>query len=152
MRPLNGQPMTSHLRRQRVFRRMLARDAGVGASAPAIAAAARRLSEHFARLLTPLIGDAGVAAILARALHLAQRHVPGLAQVRSPQPSDAPFTPEQQFLEQLEPAEALEAAVALLTAISELLVSFIGEGLTTRLLREAWPDDFADDRTEESIT
>ncbi len=144
--------MTSHDRRQRVFRRMLARDAGVDASAPAIAAATRRLSEHFARLLTPLLGDAGVAAILARALHLAQRHVPGRAQLRSPGPGNAPSIPEQQYLEQLEPAEALEAAVALLTAISALLVSFIGEGLTTRLLREAWPDDFADDRTEETIT
>lgn len=131
---------------------MLARDAGVGASAPAIAATARRLSEHFAGLLTPLIGDAGVAAILARALHLAQRHVPGPAQLRSPEPGDAPSTPEKQFLEQLEPAEAFEAAVALLTTTSDLLVSFIGEGLTTRLLREAWPDDFADDRTEETIT
>ena len=42
--------------------------------------------------------------------------------------------------------------MALLTTTSDLLVSFIGEGLTTRLLREAWPDDFADDRTEETIT
>ena len=63
--------------RQRVFRRMLAREAGAGANAPAIAAAARRLSERFAEQLTPLIGDAGVAAILARSLHLAQRNVPG---------------------------------------------------------------------------
>jgi hypothetical protein len=41
--------------RQRVFRRMLAREAGTGASAPAIAAAARRLCQHFAQQLTPLI-------------------------------------------------------------------------------------------------
>ena len=36
--------------------------------------------------------------------------------------------------------------------VSELLASFIGESLTTRLLREAWPDDFAGDTTEETIT
>ena len=67
--------------RQRVFRRMLAREAGTGASAPAIAAAARRLCQHFAQQLTPLIGDAGVAAICARSLHLTQQKFPRLAPV-----------------------------------------------------------------------
>jgi hypothetical protein len=33
----------------------------------------------------------------------------------------------------------------LLTTVSESLASFIGEGLTTRLLHVAWPDDFADE-------
>ena len=115
-------------------------------------APARALSEHFARLLTPLIGDAGVAAILARCLYLAQRHASDLAPVRASNRHEGAFAPQQRFLEQLEPAAALEAAVALLTAVSELLVSFIGEGLTTQLLREAWPDDFADDSTEETLT
>jgi hypothetical protein len=55
-------------------------------------------------------------------------------------------------LEQQEPAAATEAAVALLATVSELLALFIGESLTTRLLREAWPDDFAGDTTEETIT
>ena len=64
--------------RQRLFRRMLAREAGTGANAPAIAAAARRVCERFEQL-TPLIGDAGVAAICTRSLHLAQRNIPGLA-------------------------------------------------------------------------
>jgi hypothetical protein len=54
-------------------------------------------------------------------------------------------------LEQQEPAAATEAAVALLATVSELLTLFIGESLTTRLLREAWPDDFAGDTTEETI-
>jgi hypothetical protein len=40
----------------------------------------------------------------------------------------------------------------LLTTVGELLASFIGEGLTTRLLREAWPDDFAADTVEEITT
>ena len=138
--------------RQQVFRRMLAREAGTGADAPAIAAAARRLGERFAQQLTPLIGDAGVAAILARSLHLTQRHVPGLATVRAADQNEGPFPLLQQSLEPLAPAAATEAAVALLDGVSELLESFIGEGLTTRLLREAWPDDFAGDTTEETIT
>lgn len=138
--------------RQRVFRRMLAREAGKGANSPAIAAAARRLCERFAEQLTPLIGDAGVAAICARGLHLAQRNVPGLAPVRASAQGEAPFALLQLSLEQQEPAAATEAAVAVLATVGELLASFIGEGLSTRLLREAWPDDFAGDTTEETIT
>lgn len=144
--------MTSDNMRQRVFRRMLAREAGTPADAPAIAAAARRLCERFAEELAPLIGDAGVAAICARALHLTQRNVPGLEPVRAPAKGDAPFALLQVSLEQQEPAAATEAAVALLAAVSELLALFIGESLTNRLLREAWPDDFAGDATEETIT
>ena len=137
--------------RERVFRRMLAREAGTGANAPAIAAAARRLCERFAEQLTPLIGDAGVAAICARSLHLTQRNVPGLAPVRASARGDAPFALLQLSLEQQEPAAATEVAVAVLATASELLASFIGESLTTSLLREAWPDDFAGDTTEETI-
>ena len=138
--------------RQRVFRRMLAREAGTDANAPAIAAAARRLCERFAEQLTPLIGDAGVAAICARSLHLTQRQVPGLAPFRALAHGDAPFARLQLSLEQQEPAAATEAAVALLATVSDLLALFIGENLTTRLLCETWPDDFAGDITEETAT
>ena len=138
--------------RQRVFRRMLAREAGTGADAPAIAAAARRLCERLSEQLTPLIGDAGVAAICARSLHLAQRNVPGLAPVPASAQGNSPFALMQRSLEQQEPAAATESAVALLATVGELLALFIGEGLTTRLLREAWPDDFAGDSPEETTT
>ena len=142
--------MTSDSIRQRVFRRMLAREAGTGADAPAIAAAARRLCEFFAEQLTPLIGDAGVAAICARSLHLTEPNVRGLASVRASAQGDSPFALLQLSLEQQEPAAATEAAVAVLATASELLASFIGEGLTTSLLREAWPKDFAGDTTRET--
>jgi hypothetical protein len=137
---------------RRVFRRMLAREAGTGASAPAIAAAARRLCERFAEQLTPLIGDAGVAAICARGLHLTQRKVPGLAPASAPAHGEAPFAFLQRYLEQQQPAAATETAVALLVTVSELLALFIGEGLSTRLLGEAWPDDFGGDITEGTAT
>ena len=143
--------MTRDNMRQQVFRRMLAREAGTGANAPAVAAAARRLCERFAQQLTPLVGDAGVAAICARSLHLTQRNVPGLAPVRASAQGETPFA-LLQSLEQQEPAAASEAAVAVLATASELLALFIGESLTTRLLCEAWPDDFAGNITEETAT
>jgi hypothetical protein len=144
--------MTSDNMRPRAFRRMLVREAGTGADTRAVAAAARRLCERFAEQLTPLIGDAGVAAICARSLYLAQRNAPGLAPTRASAQGDAPFALLQLSLEQQEPAAATEAAVALLATASELLASFIGESLTTRLLCEAWPHDFSGDTAEETIT
>jgi hypothetical protein len=141
--------MTSHNGRQRVFRRMLTREAGPGANAPAIAAAGRRLCEHFAKQFTPLIGDTGVAAIFARSLNLATRNGRELAAGRASDTRDEPFALLQLSLEQQPPTAAIETAVAVLAMAGDLLASFIGEGLTTRLLREAWPDDFAADTTEE---
>jgi hypothetical protein len=134
-----------------VFRRILAREAGPGADTSATAAAARRVCERFARQLSPLIGDAGVAAICARSLHLTQRNAPGLAPVPASAHEDAPLALLQLFLEQ-QPAAATEAAIAVLATASELLALFIGETLTTSLLREGWPDDFAGDITEETVT
>jgi hypothetical protein len=102
--------------------------------------------------LTPLIGDAGVAAICARSLHLTQRNVPGLTTFRASAQGEARFAFLQVSLAQQQPAAATEAAVTLLATVSELLALFIGESLTTRLLCEAWPDDFAADITEETAT
>jgi hypothetical protein len=131
------------------FRRILAKEVGPGADTSATAAAARRVCERFAHQLTPLIGDAGVAAICARSLHLTQRNGPGLAPVPASPRGDAPFALLQLILEQQQPAEATEVAVAVLATARELLALFIGESLTTSLLREAWPKDFAGDITEE---
>jgi hypothetical protein len=132
--------------RQEAFRRLLAREVGGSNDAPAIALAARRLCERFAQQLTPIIGNAGVSAIYLRTLHLAQRQFPSLALI--PPQGDGPFARVQESLRGLEPGVASDAAIVVLTTASNLLESFIGEGLTTRLLRGAWPDTF-DGETQE---
>lgn len=143
--------MTGNTREQ-VFHRLLAREAGAGDDARAIAGAARRLCERFAQHVAPLIGDGGVAAICARSLHLTQRQFPSLFPLRVSDHGDAPFARVQGSLEQQAPDLAARAAVAVLTIASGLVASFIGERLTTRLLREAWPDDFDGDHSEESTS
>jgi hypothetical protein len=124
----------------------------VGGDGRAIAAAAHRLCERFARQVSPLIGDAGVAAIWARSLHLTEQQFPSLAPLRSSDQSDAPFSHLQVSLEKQEPTVGTRAAVGLLTTAGDLLALFIGESLTTRLLREAWPDDFAGEITKETTS
>ena len=98
-----------------------------------------------------MIGHAGVAAICARSLHLTERHFQVRPSARAVAPEDSPFTLLQLSLEQMEPAAATEAAVTVLATATELLTSFIGVALTSSLLREAWPQDFAVDTTENTV-
>jgi hypothetical protein len=129
---------------------MLVREAGTNADASVVAATARRLSDQFARDLTPLIGSLGVAAIYARNLHLAQRQFPQLAPVpASQQDGDDPISRAQHFIAHQELNVAIDLAGAMLASVVELLTSFIGEGLTVSVLRKVWPDDFAGSSTDD---
>jgi len=130
------------------FWRLLARQAGTEADPPAVAAAARRLLEDFAQHLTPLIGDAGVAAVCGRSLQLAEPRFPGLALARASGRDGEPCTHVQHFLEHQDPVVATKAAVTVLVVACEVLASFIGEPLTRLLLHETWPDEFDGHPTE----
>jgi hypothetical protein len=130
------------------FLRLLARKAGTDVDPPAVAAVARRLCEDFAQHLTPLIGDAGVAAIFGRSLQLAVQRFPGLAPVRASGQDGEPCAHVQPFLEHQDPVVATRAAVTVLVVACEVLASFIGEKLTRLLLHETWPDEFDGNSTE----
>ena len=133
------------------FSRLLTLEAGSEADATIIASAAQRLCEQLARRVTPLISERGLAAIYARSVRLTQRQFPGLPTVATSGDLDGLFADWRQSLEHLEPAVAKAVAVAVLATFTEVLASLIGEGLTTRLLREAWPD-FAFDSSSETAT
>ena len=119
---------------------------------------ARRLSrlrrsrayDDLARVSAPLIGQVGVDALTGRALHLAQREYPWLVHTREPEQAEGPFAQVVVCLERQDPAVATEAAGAVFATFTGLLVTFIGEPLTARLLRKAWPDAFSDASTEET--
>jgi hypothetical protein len=55
-------------------------------------------------------------------------------------------------LERQEPAAAACGAAGLLAAFTWLLTGLIGDGLTLRLLRAAWPTDFVDADEQEAET
>ena len=141
--------------------KVLAQHAGPAAGAEALAAAAHRAYDDLARVSAPLIGQAGVDALTGRAVHLAQReyswlvHTPEGTPVSTertpgtpPEQADGPFAHVIVSLERQDPAVATEAAGAVLATLTGLLVTFIGEPLTTRLLQKAWPDAFSDDAGE----
>jgi len=130
--------------------RVLTHHAGADGDSAAVAAAARRAYDDLARVLTPLIGQVGIDALSARAVHLAQREYPWLAPAGEPEPAGGPFGQHDRSLERQDPALATEAAAAVLTVFTGLLVTFIGEPLTTGLLRKAWPGGFSDAGAEET--
>jgi hypothetical protein len=129
--------------------KVLAQHAGSAAGSGALATAARRAYEDLALVSTPLIGQAGVSALTGRALHLTQRDYPWLGGRRDPAPAYEPFDQVIARLEQQDPAVAAEGAAAVFATFAGLLVTFIGEPVTTRLLQKAWPVAFAEATNEE---
>jgi hypothetical protein len=89
--------------------------------------------------LTKFAGADGFASLLRRALGLASADVPSLQCVKIG--ADGRLEGFEQLAADTG-AGALggEAAVAITAHLLGLLVAFIGETLTLRLLRESWPD------------
>jgi hypothetical protein len=84
--------------------------------------------------LTKFAGADGFAALLRRALALARVEAPALQSVR------LGATCQLEGLEGIAVERAGDAAVALAAHLLSLLVTFIGEPLTLRLVREGWPN------------
>jgi hypothetical protein len=83
-------------------------------------------------------GPDGFSALLRRALALAAAEAP---QVRSIQArADGSLDGLEALVETDADTGGTEAAVAITTHLLGLLVTFIGEPLTLRLVRDAWPD------------
>jgi hypothetical protein len=129
--------------------RVLMHHAGQDGDAAALAVAAHRAHDELAGVLAPLIGQVGIDALAARAVHLAQRDYPWLAKTPDPERPQETFTHVSVSLEQQDPALAAEAAAAVLATFTGLLATLIGEPLMTRLMRQAWPVGFSDAGTEE---
>ena len=130
--------------------KVLAQRAGSAAGAEAVAAAARHAYDDLAHVAIPLIGQVGVDALTGRAFRLAQREYSWLVDAREPEQADEPFAQVIVSLERQDPAIATEGAAAVFATFAGLLITFIGEPLTTGLLRKAWPKVFSDAHTEET--
>jgi hypothetical protein len=141
---LGGMSLLGNAALRQLALKALGRYAGPGATAKALAAAARRAYDDLVRVSAPLIGQAGVDALTGRALHLAQREYPWLVHTREAEQVEGPFAQFIASLERQDPAVGIEGAGAVFAMFTGLLVTFIGEPLTAGLLRKAWPDAFSD--------
>ncbi len=87
--------------------------------------------------LSTLMGNIGFHALLSRALVLAHAEVPWLRAVQVN--ADGSLAELDEPGLQIDPKEIFEGKVVLLAQLLGLLVVFIGESLTLRLVRETWP-------------
>lgn len=71
--------------------KVLTQHSGSAEGAEALATAARRAYDDLAHVSTPLIGQGGVDALTARALHLAQREYPWLVEAAESERTNEPF-------------------------------------------------------------
>jgi hypothetical protein len=109
---------------------LVALEAAVTSVSKADANATCRVCEKLRRPLVTLTGTAGFSALLQRALALAKREATVLAGVS---------VEADGSLKGLE-GEATAATNVLVACLLSLLITFIGQTLTMRLLQEIWPD------------
>ena len=99
--------------------------------------AAFHVCEKLRPHLATLMGNGGFRALLARALALANAEVSWLRAVQVK--ADGSLEGLEELHTQPDPDEIFEGRVVLLAQLLGLLVAFIGENLTWRIVREVWP-------------
>jgi hypothetical protein len=119
-------------------RRLLAYEAIAGKTSEPTQSAALRVYEKLRRPLFALVGVAGFRSLASRALTLAQAETPTLSVVQVT--TDGYLQGLGELDQQIEKNQAEEGGAILLAQLLGLLITFIGEGLTLRLVQDAWPD------------
>jgi hypothetical protein len=100
---------------------------------PAVFSVSEKLRPHLAALM----GEDGYRALFSRALALASAEAPWLGAVQIK--ADGSFEELTGLATQIDARGIVEGKIALLAELLGLLVAFIGENLTLRLMREVWP-------------
>ena len=118
--------------------RLIEYETGGNKSSQTITPAAFPVPEKLRPHLATLMGNGGFRALLSRALALANAEIPWLRAVQVK--ADGSLEGLEERLAQLDPDELSEGRVVLLAQLLGLLVAFIGEKLTLRLVREVWPE------------
>ena len=93
-----------------------------------------------ARLRSPLSsvsGRAGFEALLSRALSLAKATLPRITSLRVT--AEGCIGGKAEIHPHLSFTESVEAEVELVANLIHLLITFVGEALTLRLIHEVWP-------------
>lgn len=99
--------------------------------------AAFQVCEKLRPHLATLMGKAGFRAILSRALVVARAEVPWMAALEVD--ADGALEGWGKLEPQVDAKELREGGVLLVAQLLGLLVAFIGENLTLRLVGDVWP-------------
>ncbi len=125
---------------QNLARRLIALEAMCEAGSVSGISEAVRVCEKLRVPLAKFLGIDGYRSLMARALAMAKAETPSLDPVQVQ--SDG-------SLDGIGPKDA-EAAVVILVHLLGLLVTFVGERMTLRLILDGWPDASLDE-TDSSV-
>jgi hypothetical protein len=103
-------------------------------------AAASRVFEKLSQRLAQLITPVGSEALLTRAVHLSRAEFAFLDGVQAAPGKASLIARLRETAATVEPDLAQQGFVTVIATLVDLLVSFIGEDLTFRLLRDVWPE------------
>jgi hypothetical protein len=121
-----------------IAKRLMAEELRLGGSSDTAGRAAFRVCEKLRPPLSRLIGVLGFRSLFSRALTLARAEVPWLGGAEIAADGVVGLSVEMQA--QLDSGEAARGGIALIAQLLGLLVTFIGEALTLRLVQNVWPE------------
>lgn len=127
--------------------RLLTYEAAAGESSEPVESAAFRVCAKLRQPLITLAGVAGFRLLLSRALTLARAEAPSLSAVQVA--ADGSIKGLDELASQTDKKHARDGGVILVAQLIGLLLTFIGKGLTLRLVQDVWPEAAFDGRISE---
>jgi hypothetical protein len=127
--------------------RLLTYEAVASKNSEPAESAAFRVCAKLRRPLITLAGVAGFRSLLSRALMLARAEAPTLSAVQVA--ADGSLNGLDELEPQTDKAQARDGGAILIAQLIGLLLTFIGEGLTLRLVQDVWPEAALDGRVSE---
>jgi hypothetical protein len=127
--------------------RLLDYEAVAGKNSEPTESAAFRVFAKLRRPLITLAGVAGFRSLLSRALTLARTEAPSLSAVQVA--ADGSLKGLDELASQADKQQARNEGAILIAQLIGLLLTFIGEGLTLRLVQDEWPEAAFNGRVSE---
>jgi hypothetical protein len=127
--------------------RLLAYEAAAGKNSEPTESAAFRVCAKLRQPLITLAGVAGFRSLLSRALTLARAEAPSLSAVQLA--ADGSLQGLDELEPQIDKDQTREGGTILIAQLIGLLLTFIGAGLTLRLVQDVWPEAAFNGRVSE---
>ena len=127
--------------------RLLTYEAVAGENSEPAESAAFRVCAKLRRPLITLAGVAGFRSLLSRALTLARAEAPSLSAVQVA--ADGSLKGLDELEPQIGKEQARDEGAILIAQLLGLLLTFVGEGLTLRMVQDVWPEAAFDGRVSE---
>jgi hypothetical protein len=122
-------------------------EASAGKTSEPTESAAFRVCAKLRAPLITLAGIDGFRSLLSRALALAKAEAPSLSAVQVA--ADGSLEGQDKLEPQIGTDRAENAGAVLIAQLIGLLLTFIGRGLTLRMVRDVWPEAAFDGRVSE---